>query len=228
VCLGIAFGVFGRDVLTWRLVLSLPFLIAAFFGISLARLDLRGSDLYYARLFKWKKIPDDEIIGGKVEWPPVIGSVRLKRFMFPWGRLYFVLDQNLKMNPLHRGDYALLSFLRGKTVRQEHCSSNLITAENQLYWLKPVITGLLGALISFILQISLPRPNPRSVLERPIAPSQPSWYSVPLNLMRLMNRPPVVVALFVIFIFLAVYKRRRPDAWIFAFLAGMAVPYFFP
>jgi hypothetical protein len=81
-----------------RSLVTLPVLVAALFGASLAIVEVRGGVLRYRRLFRWKTIPKDDIVSARIVWGPFIGSMRLKRFVFPWGRLYFVLDANSDPN----------------------------------------------------------------------------------------------------------------------------------
>lgn len=94
--------------------LACPFVIAALFGVSVAILEVRGGILRYRRFFIWKPLPPEGIIGARIEAPPVLGSIRLRRFLFPWGRLYFALDANLGANPFREGKYALLDFIRDR------------------------------------------------------------------------------------------------------------------
>jgi hypothetical protein len=44
-------------------------------------------------------------------------DVLMSHFVAPWGRLYFVLDRN-EGYPFRRGEYPLLRFIRGLTVKQ--------------------------------------------------------------------------------------------------------------
>lgn len=204
-------------------------MLVTLFHLSLAVVQLRDGNLRYRRFLKWSNLHREEVLSSGVVWPPFIGYIRLTHFLFPWGKLYFILDQNVSSNPFYRGDYAVLRYLGGTTIRQEHSSAKLSTAEDRLLKLKLVGTGLVGALVSFVWRIASPRPARRSVLEQPLDPGQPPWNSLPPKLMQLLNHPLVVVAaLFVLLILLAMYKRRRPDAWIYSFLAGMALPYFLP
>jgi hypothetical protein len=115
-CVGAAFVVFGANIHSRTLLLAFPFLIAALFGALIAMREVRGGVLHYRRLFKWKPIQDNEIVSGRVEFPPFIGSIRLNRLTFPWGRLYFVLDKNLDPNPFHKGEYAFLRYINKESV----------------------------------------------------------------------------------------------------------------
>src|SRR5690242_6287356 len=83
-------GVFWGDLFTRSFLFALPFLIFAVFGASLAIVRVRDGVVSYRRLFRWTRIPKDAIVSARVAWPPSIGSIRLDRYLFPWGRLYFL------------------------------------------------------------------------------------------------------------------------------------------
>ena len=108
----------GFGVGTWRFLFALPLIIAALFGMSIATLEAHDGVLRYRRFLKWTTIRDDEIVATGVLWHPFIGYLRLTRPVFPWGRLYFALDENLDSNPFRRGDYALLRYLRSESVSE--------------------------------------------------------------------------------------------------------------
>lgn len=112
ICIGATLGIFGEDFFSWRFLFASPFIIAALFGASIAILEVRNGVLRYRRFFKWTTIRDDEIVAAGVVWHPFIGHLCLNRFIFPWGRVYFALDENLDVNPFRRGDYLLLRYLR--------------------------------------------------------------------------------------------------------------------
>jgi len=124
-CAGGPLLVFGEDFLTWQFLLAFPFLMGALFGASLAILEVRGGVLRYRRLLRWTTIPEDEIVGARVEWPPVLGSIRLKRFLFPWGRLYFVLDASSDPKPFRKGEYPLLRHIRKEFIHEDQDSANM-------------------------------------------------------------------------------------------------------
>ena len=96
----------------WRqLIVLVPLLLGIFFYASLAVLEIPDGTIRYRRLFAWKKVDYDEIIESGVSWVVAgIGYLRLKRFVFPWGKLYFVLDQNEKL--FGRGAYPLLRYIQ--------------------------------------------------------------------------------------------------------------------
>jgi hypothetical protein len=107
---------FGKELLTWRLLLALPFFLTAVFHITLAVVELRDAGLFYKRSRNWVRIRREEMISvGSLRsplWSPFIGYVRLNHFLFPWGMLYFVLDQKLPIEGSRDFDHKLLRHLK--------------------------------------------------------------------------------------------------------------------
>jgi hypothetical protein len=214
--------VFGEDFPSRRFLLASPFLIAALFGASLAILEARDGVFYYRRLFKWTPIRDDEIVSGRVEWPPVIGSMRLNRLMFPWGRLYFVLDANSDPNPFHKGEYALLRYINKEPIPQHQERS---PANDRVLKFKLFIAALAGAFFYSLLRYILPSTISQDQLSQPAGSHRPVLLEVSERILSLTGNFEVTLVLSAVFVFLAVYRRRRPDAWTFAFLAGVSLPH---
>src|SRR5690242_6124815 len=104
--------VFYRVQFRWgQLFILIPLLLAFLFHASLAIVQVSDGNIRYRRLVQWKELRFDEIVDCGVFWGAGIGYVRLNRFVWPWGRLYFVLDASEKI--FGRGDYPLLCFVRG-------------------------------------------------------------------------------------------------------------------
>jgi hypothetical protein len=223
--MGATLGIFGEDFLTWRFLFASPFIIAALFGASIAILEVRDGVLRYRRFFTWTTIRDDEMVAAGVIWPPFIGYLRLNRFIFPWGRVYFVLDENLNANPFRRGDYPLLRYVRKEPVPSETESAKSSQVKDRSLKLKLLIAGVSGALSSCLLRITVPNLPSRSVLEDPFGPKQPAFIVVAERVIHLLNSFPVILALFMVSIFLVTFRRNRHRTWIFAFLAGLSFPY---
>ena len=93
-----------------QLIFVIPLLGGALFHASLAVVQVPDGRIRYRRLFSWKQLPYDEIADCGVAWGIGIGYLRLRHFLFPWGRLYFVLDRNEKL--FGRGEFPLLSYIR--------------------------------------------------------------------------------------------------------------------
>ena len=97
-----------------QLIFLIPLFVGILFFASLAVLEIPDGRVRYRRLFRWRRVPYDEIVGCGVVW--VFGYLQLKRFIFPWGKLYFVLDQNEKL--FGRGEhYPLLRYIREHTTQ---------------------------------------------------------------------------------------------------------------
>lgn len=208
---------------TGRLLICVPSTLAAVFYLSLAIIRLDNGDLRYRRFLTWTPLPRGEILSGGASWHPLIGYIRLKRPVFPWGRLYFVLDPNLNTNPFSRGDYALVHFLTGDAGPQQRRSPSEGAPRNRSLELKLVAAGLIGVVVS-LLRFFLSETVHRPALGQ--APGNPHlWIALPLRFQDLLGSPLAAVTLCVAFAALAVYKRHRPIAWIYAFLAGGSLPY---
>jgi hypothetical protein len=192
----------------WNLLHASPFLIAAWFGASLAIVEVRGDVLRYRRLFKWTIIPEGDIVSARVVLG--VGSMRLKRFLFPWGRLYFVLDANSEPNPFRKAEFPLLRYMRKEPIR-EAAPESVTRAK-----LRQVIAAVAGALAG-LLHITFSRPVPQ---ER----SPNAVIEIVFQIFQLLEKFGVVYIFFVVFTLLAIYQYRRRDAWIYAFLAGAEVP----
>jgi len=114
---------FGGTFISWsvgfrwaHLIFLVPLFLGIFFYASLAVLEIPDGTIRYRRLLAWKKVDYDEIVESGVSWLVAgIGYLHLKRFVFPWGKLYFVLDQNEKL--FGRGEqYPLLRYIRAHTT----------------------------------------------------------------------------------------------------------------
>jgi hypothetical protein len=92
-----------------QLIVPFPLVLGILFYASLAVLQIPDGTIRYRRLLRWRSLPYDEIAGCGISWGGV-GYLRLNRFLFPWGKLYFVLDQNDKL--FKRGTHPLLRYIQ--------------------------------------------------------------------------------------------------------------------
>lgn len=220
-CVGGSLLVFGEDFPSARFLLAIPFLVAAFFGVSLAILEVRGGVLRYRRLFKWTTIPDDQIAGARIEWPPVIGSVRLKRFLFPWGRLYFVLDKNTESNPFRPGGFPLVQYLNREELHKEGQSSVPSSTSNSSNLRLPLAVGI-GILTSLMILYVTPGDLLQGSLANPPS-NMPTLLKALFYFVAWLHMSVVQTAGLVLMVFLAVRRRDRAEAWLYAFLSGFAL-----
>jgi len=218
---------FFDDFPSWHCLLASPFLIAALFGASLAIVEVRDDILRYRRLFKWTIIPEGDIVSARVV-SPLTGSIRLKKLLFPWGRLYFVLDANLDPNPFRKGEYRLISYLRKEPILEDYDAAKSNSQKAHAAELRQVIAAVAGALFNILSQLVFPRP-PTSVFGlEPLPPVYAHRHiaiEIAWQIFQLLTKFEVVCVLFVVFTFLAIYQYRRADAWIYAFMAGATLPY---
>jgi len=102
--------VFWSGEFRWaQLIFLIPLIGGALFHASLAVLQIPDGGIRYRRLFSWRQLPYDEIVDCGVAWGIGIGFLRLKHSLFPWGKLYFVLDKNQKL--FGRGEYPMLRYI---------------------------------------------------------------------------------------------------------------------
>jgi predicted ABC-type exoprotein transport system permease subunit len=90
-------------VCMFLLILSLMFM-------SLTRIKPEAEVVRYRRFFRWQAIPYTEVIACDTFW--ILGSIRSKRHIFPWGRIYFVLPRGGQED--YRWDKGIISFMRRK------------------------------------------------------------------------------------------------------------------
>lgn len=210
------------DFLTRGIFLALPFAVAALFGVSVANVEVSGGVLRYRRLLSWRPIPSEEIVDARIEWAPALGSIRLKKFLFPWGRLYFALDRNVEPNPFRDAEYPLLTYIRNKEAVSETEPSPETSPKDRAVRQKVGIAAVSGVLLSTAWQIFAPRfASPSSVPRSYAAPALETLY----RLVHLLQSFPMQLAFCAVFLVVAVSKRRSPDGWLYALLSGLSLPY---
>ena len=211
-CLVVSLSIIGKNFPHFDWLFTSLFLIAGLFGASLAIVELRGDVLRYRRLFKWTVVPPHDIVTARAVLPPLIGSMRLKRFVFPWGRLYFVLDSDTEPNPFRKSEFPLLRYMRGEPIREAQAAAESTTRAK----VRQMIAAVAGALAS-LWQLTFSNPVPQE-------PSPNAVIEIVVQIYQLLGKFEVVCIFFVVFTFVAIYKYHRRDAWIYAFLAGASLP----
>jgi hypothetical protein len=220
-CVGGALLVFGQDFPSLRFLLAIPFFIAALFGLSLAVLEVRGGSLRYRRLFKWTTIPEDQIVSARVEWPPVIGSVRLRRFLLPWGRLYFILDKSTESGPFRRGEFPLIRYLNREELQKEGQSSVLGSTSDSPNVRLSLVAGM-GILTSLMILYLTPGDLLHGSLPKSTS-DMPTLSKALFHFVAWLHLSVIQIAGLVLMVFLAVRRRDRAEAWLYAFLSGFAL-----
>jgi len=96
-----------------QLIFLVPLILGMLFYASLAVLQIPDGTIRYRRLFRWRTISYDEIVECRISWAIFgIGSLRLKQFVFPWGKLYFVLDKTDRF--FGRGTHPLVRYIHDR------------------------------------------------------------------------------------------------------------------
>lgn len=210
-CLAMVYSKF----IVGRLVLVFPIMFAATFLFTLARLEVSDGVLRYKRFRRWTPIDPTTVQDSGVIWPGLIGYIRLIDPVNPWRRLYFVLDEQPGQNPFSRSDSVILAYIRHQGNSKKHAPSNSVP-------IRLLIVGLVGA-ISFLLMRSLL--PPLLLPSGAMGPAKTNlrfstWITAERGITSLLNSYPLAVAYCATFLFVAIYRRRSPDAWTFALLAG--------
>src|SRR5579883_2047521 len=87
---GLIFAGFG---LTSATVLGfvLPSIVSFFFfSAALVKPGEKAVRFRYFYFMPWRQIPYSDIVDCRVSWVPGLGVIKLRRFILPWGKLYFV------------------------------------------------------------------------------------------------------------------------------------------
>ena len=86
-------------------------LTTSFFLLTVARVKLEDGHLTYQRWWRKHSVPCSEIVACGED--TMFGYVRLRRYVFPWGRIYFARAQS--SDSLLGWDKHLVSAIREKT-----------------------------------------------------------------------------------------------------------------
>lgn len=200
-----------------------PLFLSAIFLLSVAEAKAETNAFCYRRLLKWKIMDYKKISNCGTAWGGLVGFVTFDRLVFPWGRLYFVLDRSLYEKPFHHQPSELL---RSVTAKINRTAESRAHTDGERSWngdqplLRCLVSGAVGALISFMVLLLLPG----LANFRMQSSGLPTWF-VPYDEVSatLFGWPwnLVLVALLVIFV---IFRYDRPGSWVFAFMAGLLLP----
>lgn len=218
VCIAGALGVFGRDFPTLRFLPAIPLLLIAFFLASLAVVEVKSGVLRYRFLFRWRELRSENLIGAKLIWPPFIGSIQLKSPIFPWGRLYFVLDKNTESNLFRRGEFPIISFInsRGSHIDSKTSTPNHVSRLLSFPLIRAMGIGILSCLVFFYL-------TPGDYLQGrhfSLETGMPMVLRIQFELVKWLQALPLQLAGLVFITYLAIRRRRTADAWLYGFISG--------
>jgi hypothetical protein len=89
------FLIFGKNLLTWRVVFAVPPIVLAVFLSSLATIEVANGWMRYRSFVTWRNLDHDEIqdSGKSSVLIGDSGYLQLSHYHVPWGKLYFVPDR---------------------------------------------------------------------------------------------------------------------------------------
>jgi hypothetical protein len=212
--------VFGRQFPSWRTLFVVPYVLVAFFLMSLAELRVGQSEISYRRVHGWKELKSEDVLRSGTLWPGAIGYMKFKYFAYPWGRLFFILDESNRNEALRRdGSPMLLRIRRTKesTIAQHEDEPKTRRAQA----LSRLTISAAGGLAFALLMQRVVLSSPESVLH-PYSrvPSEP-WLQASARLVTLMNSLPVAVLGIALFCYLTISSRDRIRSYLYGFMAGL-------
>ena len=90
-----------------QLLFLIPLFVMSLFHLSLAEVEVSSEGIRYRRLSGCGAVSFDEVVNcGVSKVRMEVGYIRLKRFVSPWGKLYFILDDS------HSKDTDIIGFIR--------------------------------------------------------------------------------------------------------------------
>jgi hypothetical protein len=91
-------------------LVCLGFIALGVFFLSVTRVRLEGNEVMYRRWIRWRALPYSEIRECGESW--VYGYIKTRRFVLPWGRIYFVRPKS--SDSLFGLDREIISTIRFK------------------------------------------------------------------------------------------------------------------
>jgi hypothetical protein len=206
-----------------RLLVVCPITLVAVFFLSLASLEVKGGVLRYRRFWQWMTIDEKTVVASSELWAGVIGYIRISRYIPPWKRVYFVLDERPGLNPFARRDSPLLEYLK-KLTHQEHPNPSGVAPDARpLSNPALLMVGFAATIFGSLMHVFLP-PFPQSSVPE-LSPNSNLPTLIVMNVQRVMfcllQSFPLTLALCAIFLLLTIYRRRHPYAWTYALVAGL-------
>ncbi len=85
-------------------LLAFPLVLIVLFMATLAEIHDQGHRIHVRRLWHSIEVPSEEVAGIAQSFLEGVGVLRLRRFVLPWGRIYFVSDWSklgVRLEPEH-------------------------------------------------------------------------------------------------------------------------------
>ncbi len=192
-------------------------ILPALWGIfCLSAAEVKACDrfLAYRRFLKWREVPYEEIRQCKNSWIPGLAYFRLRRFVPPWGKIYFVIERSAFYGKPKELTAFINSRREGRETTLRSQDQNVSGNER-----KPgrvcALMGLVGIVYSFLLNYLFPNFPPQVPLER-----FPRWIAIFLRLWHGAVSWPWAVATMALLIALIFRSGLKNRAWILAWAIG--------
>jgi len=150
-----------------------------------------------------------------------MGFLKTRRFIPPWGKIYFVLEGPSGEMALPGGQTRLTAYIKarseGKPVDDAHPSGvDDSTGRDALHCAVAAFVGVVSWFLSMVL---FPSPQARAV-----PAGWPAWLKAYTHIEMQLSEWPWNLAVFCFLILIILALRFRHRAWILAFLAGLTLP----
>ncbi len=203
-----------------RLFLAAWFALAAVFFFTMPVIFATPRNLQYRRFLRWHTINYHEILECKRSVVPLLGYVKLKRFVPPWGRLYFVFHTPSAPFLGRSEQEIVLRYIRNKmagadagTEPEPKTAPSAAEVEEK----GSVGKCLLWAFLAFIwavflrvyLGLGIPLPNQPSASDSVLYRWAVSWWQFGA---RVLDWPYNVVVVLSIFALIMAWRYKR-KAW---------------
>lgn len=212
-------GVGGLFWNRWGAVwIAAPLLLWMVFLMSLSKVEAQPGGLQLRSFFRWKTIRYEEIRECGIAFGPLIGFLKLNRLVFPWGRVYFVLDGSLYTNPLRNPDSALLSYITERVDSPVDSRRAMSSSKPQIR--VTCAAGAAGVVVSLILLYLIPERSQIYFHN----PDWPGWVVFLDRARSSILRSPWNNLVFAALILAFALNQNRQKTWVLAFVLGLMLP----
>ncbi len=157
--------------------------------LTAAQIRTNGNSVQYRRLFRWKNLPYDQVVDAKWSLIPPLAYLKLKHFLPPWGKLYYLVEEENRFNFWRRRTAFMQAILNrsdhGKTETQQH-GQNASNPEGPDKFSAGWVIGSACAAVLGVVVVLVQHPvRPSQVA----SPTLPGPLQILLHLVAYINQP---------------------------------------
>lgn len=204
----------GKDLFVYpaRIPFVAVLAIAGIFCLTAAEVQTEENALKYRRFLVWKQVTYDEICECQDSFLPGFAYVRLVRFVWPWGRLYFVTARPAFTGNPKELAVNINSRRAGTWIPERTNDGN---ESNKGLWLC-VVMAFVGVAYAFLWSIFVPGYlRPRSW------EGFPPWVAVPMSLWQRAMTWPWAIGTIIVLMIVILRLNFKGRAWILAAVSGV-------